>query len=142
MTIAANIAARKAREAVCAQARKDAEEIVAAYEGQPDAFWACLGALCDARLPKVGPNPQAATEAPVKAGRTPPADVEEILEEIDATLERINDLPERAQEFGESVGATLRGIAETIELTGMATAAQQRAITNISAGVGRWFKDD
>ena len=136
MSVADNIAARQVRERAIAEAR----EIVELYKDYPPEFWVVLGALCYDKAPPPPPE----SKAPAKPKPTKPQtpEVDDFLEQIDEVLERIDNMPDRAAEFGESVGATVRGIAETVEHTGVVTDAQARAVNNIAAGVGRWFKDE
>lgn len=55
-------------------------------------------------------------------------------------LALIEELPSRADEFGESVGEKLRDIAETIENTGEVTEGQRTAIENMAGGIRRWIR--
>jgi hypothetical protein len=55
------------------------------------------------------------------------------------TIERCEDLPDRAAEFHESVTERLSGIAETIERRQSVTEGQRSAISNMADGVERWL---
>lgn len=60
------------------------------------------------------------------------------LEEIDEAESMLDDLPERAEDFADSVRETLSSIRGWIEENSHVTPAQESAISNIEAGIGKW----
>lgn len=68
-----------------------------------------------------------------------PADLEE-LEQCDRILALCDDVPERGEEFAESVRGKVESIRDWIEEHGEATEAQQQALDNMEEAVGRWIK--
>lgn len=73
---------------------------------------------------------------------SPNNEVRWALKQCDEICELIEDLPETAFDFGESVGEKVRGIAQTIERTNEVTKPQQSALDNMQAGVERWLERD
>jgi len=68
------------------------------------------------------------------------SEVAKALELADSILEKITDLPERAEEFGDSVESKVISISETIESRNHVTPAQMNALENMLAGVERWIR--
>lgn len=64
---------------------------------------------------------------------------EDALRLCDEILSNIDLLPDRAQEFGESVGDKIRSISATIEEMEHVTSNQWNAIQNMGNGVKRWL---
>lgn len=105
--------------------------------------------------PKCHPKPRNATRPPDKAwgpngGNGSPKIVDPAeradedfknltLEMGEEILEMIDELPSRAQDFGESAADTVRSIMESIESRGFATQGQAVALGNIQSGVEKWF---
>ena len=67
-------------------------------------------------------------------------DTEETIAWCESIIDLIDELPERAYEFAESVGEKVRSIMETIEESGRVTEGQITALENIESGVSRWFR--
>lgn len=67
-------------------------------------------------------------------------DVEDGIILCEDLLERIDELPERAEVFTESVRETVSGIMLTIESKNVVTPNQIRALENIADGVNRWLE--
>ena len=63
----------------------------------------------------------------------------EAIEWCEMILEMIDELPDRAADFGESCGETVRGIRESIEQHQKITDGQRTALENIQRGVSRWL---
>lgn len=139
MSLESNIAARKSAETIAELVVDTIAELKAAH-GMPavKVFFAVIRDVFAEEL-TVEPKP-AATPERVRES-TGDDDADATLEEIEAALELVDDLPDRAQEFGESVSEKLRAIAETIERTGEVTERQQTAIDNMSAGIRKWMRD-
>lgn len=53
--------------------------------------------------------------------------------------DRCDEIPERGEDFAESVQAKLESIIETIERTEHVTPAQKQAIENMEHGIERWL---
>ena len=74
--------------------------------------------------------------------KTPIANIEDwedALELCEGIIEKIDELPDRAQEFGESVGEKIRSISETIEQQERVSDRQLAAIQNMGRGVDKWL---
>lgn len=67
-------------------------------------------------------------------------DWEGALDEIDEALDDINELPDRAADFAESVEEKLRGIDQWITNASHVTDAQMEAIENIRDGIDKWME--
>jgi hypothetical protein len=67
------------------------------------------------------------------------ADWEQALKDISEALGMIDDLPERAEDFGQSVQMKLDDMAGWIEENERVTPAQLDAIENMKAGLERWL---
>ena len=61
---------------------------------------------------------------------------------IDEVIEKIEDLPEKAEDFGQSAMQTLEGIQGWITSNEHITDAQMSAVDNIAQGVEKWFHDE
>jgi peptidoglycan hydrolase CwlO-like protein len=75
-------------------------------------------------------------------------DAETALEDIDETLDVIQDLEDnydrtwdRGQDFLEDVRAKLTEVRETIEENGFVTSNQEKAIYNWGKGVRNWHPE-
>ncbi len=108
-----------------------------------DAMTALLGMVSDARRESTALPSVTIERLPPKPSddREPATDPEvaEALELCDLVISMIDDLPTAGVEFGESVGDRVRGIAETIDHTGVVTANQRNALDNMRAGIERWL---
>jgi hypothetical protein len=60
---------------------------------------------------------------------------------INETLELIDELPEEAEEFGESVREKLEDIMGWAEARNHITEGQVAAVENMDAGVRKWLGD-
>lgn len=73
-----------------------------------------------------------------------PKNVADALEQIERTLEQIEDLPDEkylaGADFFESVKEKLESMAQTIEKSKRVTERQTQAIERMSAGVAKWVK--
>ena len=67
-------------------------------------------------------------------------DWEDALEQCQAIEELIDDLPERAEDFADSVLEKIQSIASWIEEKEHVTEGQLAAIENMHAGVSRWLE--
>jgi len=65
--------------------------------------------------------------------------VNEAVELCEEIYEMIDDLPERAEEFGDSVKAKTLDIHKTIEDREVVTPMQMQALQNMRAGLEKWF---
>lgn len=63
---------------------------------------------------------------------------EDALATCDNILDSLDDLPERAEDFRESVKEKVSSIREWIEKNKEVTAAQLKALQNMEDGVARW----
>lgn len=63
----------------------------------------------------------------------------EALEQCDRIAEMVEDLPDRAADFGIGVGEKTADIRLTIEQMQTVTSNQQDALDNMEAGVSRWL---
>ncbi len=84
--------------------------------------------------------------SPKKPGLTVAADEldDEVLSAIelaDEALEMIDDLPDAAYDFGESVKEKLTDIRSSIIQHNRVSDKQRQAIENMAAGIGRWVRD-
>jgi hypothetical protein len=61
------------------------------------------------------------------------------LEDIEAALADVPDLPDRAEEFANSVDEKLRSIHEWVTEHDHITDAQQDAVANMISGVDKWL---
>jgi len=68
-------------------------------------------------------------------------DIEVALELISEIEQLVEDLPERAEDFGMSVQETANDIAVHIEETSHVTKKQITALENMLDGLQRWFHD-
>jgi hypothetical protein len=82
------------------------------------------------------------TGAPVATPELKPKskikDWELAIEQCDSILDSLEELPERAADFQESVEDKVAGIREWIEKNKDVTAAQLTALQNMEDGVSRW----
>lgn len=62
------------------------------------------------------------------------------IDQCEAVIARLDELPERAEDFAEGVRETLEGIVIGIRERREVTAAQCVAIDNIERGVEKWIK--
>jgi hypothetical protein len=65
--------------------------------------------------------------------------VNDVVTLCEAIYEMIDELPERAEEFGDSVKNKTLDIQKTIEDRNAATPAQVQALENMKAGLERWI---
>lgn len=66
-------------------------------------------------------------------------DWQSALDEIDGALESVGELPERAEDFADSVRDRLLSIQVWIEGNEHVTDDQWSAIENMAAGIARWL---
>jgi len=64
---------------------------------------------------------------------------EDYLGLIEETIDKIEDLPEKAEDFGYSVLQTLEGIQGWVSSKGHITDGQKAAVDNIAGGVDSWL---
>jgi len=135
--------------AIVVRARNDAVVYVSCLRESADqlasdrarvAFWEVVRDAAAALLPEPEPRPRAA--APKRTDVTPPADPEcdrarEIGEEL---LELLDDLPDAAADFVDSVRECAEGILETIADTGDVSERQFAALQNMLDGAKRWMR--
>jgi len=57
---------------------------------------------------------------------------------VKSILKLVEDLPEEAEEFGDSVSSKALSIQEWVESKGKATEPQLKALENMEAGLERW----
>lgn len=74
-----------------------------------------------------------------KAAATLTEEVQDALAQAESIMEMIDELPDRAADFGESVGDSVREVMETMERLNTVTTKQQQALDNWESGVGRWI---
>lgn len=67
---------------------------------------------------------------------------EEFVEECDRVLDRIDDLPERAEDFADGVREKIEGMRSWSTENEHVTEAMSDAVENIDGGVGRWLDRD
>lgn len=65
---------------------------------------------------------------------------EEAIEQCEAILLSVDDLPERAEDFGISIAEKVNDIKAWIEKNEHVTEAQQEALDNMESGVARWLE--
>lgn len=65
---------------------------------------------------------------------------EDWLSTIRGAISDAGDLPERAEDFADSVKEKLGSIEAWVEEKKHITDAQQSAVANMEAGIGRWMK--
>lgn len=80
-------------------------------------------------------DPPAQTEPPARR-----PDWERSLEQCEAILEAIDDLPERAADFAASVQEKVESISDWIEGHETVTSAQAAALDNMERGVHAWLE--
>jgi hypothetical protein len=68
-------------------------------------------------------------------------DVTEALKFCDLILRRIEDLPERAFEFGASVEEKVTGMRKWIDEKKHVTPKMQAALENIYSGMKKWLRE-
>ncbi len=90
-----------------------------------------------------GDAPTAAPPAPRPAPKPLPADApasewEEFVGEAQDLLARLDDLPERAEDFADGVRERLEGMIEWAKEKEHVTEAMQSALGNMESGVARW----
>lgn len=68
--------------------------------------------------------------------------VPEVLEFIELLLAKVDDLPERADDFAIGVEEQTRGILETVNKTKRVTQKQWDALQNMDGGCDRWIERD
>ncbi len=66
--------------------------------------------------------------------------VEEALELVDSIVDGCGQIPERGQEYAESVSERATDIGRTIEERQFVTDKQMSALENMLAGVNRWIE--
>lgn len=64
---------------------------------------------------------------------------EQYAEKITTYLEKIDALPEQAEDFANSVQEKLQSILEWVEKNEVITDRQQDAVNNICDGIDRWL---
>jgi hypothetical protein len=62
------------------------------------------------------------------------------LELCDEILELVDDLPEKAEEFADSVRNLVLSMRGSIEQWGRATVGQKTALENVKRGVENWLE--
>lgn len=67
-------------------------------------------------------------------------DWEDWLSTIRGAISMADDLPERAEDFADSVKEKLESIEVWVEENKHITDSQQNAVANMEAGIGRWMK--
>lgn len=65
---------------------------------------------------------------------------DEAIEQCDNILELIDELPERAEDFGMSVGEKVASIKTWIEQNDHVTDAQKQSLDNMQGAVLRWIR--
>jgi hypothetical protein len=65
--------------------------------------------------------------------------VEEAQQLVDEILTLVDDLPEQAEEFGDSVRDKAMDISEFIEDRNHVTSGQLQALRNMREGIARWL---
>jgi hypothetical protein len=68
-------------------------------------------------------------------------EVLEALKQCERIAEMCGEVPERGEEFADSVASGVREIAETIQQQNRITADQQRALDNWESGVAKWIRE-
>jgi Zn finger protein HypA/HybF involved in hydrogenase expression len=92
----------------------------------------------DPGCPKCNPKPVRLTGVdPVRQAK----EVNAALDQCQEILSQVEQLPSRAEDFGESVADQVRDVAVTIGKTNRVTTGQQRALDNWQAGVEAWFHE-
>jgi len=86
-------------------------------------------------LPRACKEPKPAAPEPTRNGDATRA----ALETAGRILEKVEDLPTEARDFGVSVEETTRGIIETICRTERVTYGQREALENMEHGVDAWL---
>lgn len=143
MTLESNIAHRKAAHAaaeLCVEfINETLKELVAAHtiDALP-AFFATLRHVYGKNLAVAAEQPIA--EPPQVPTRPQGNDVDAALESIDESLQLVDEVPERGQDFAESVAGKLRSIANKIEESDEVTPGQVQAIENMRGGLERWTR--
>ena len=66
--------------------------------------------------------------------------VPEVVEFCESLLEKIEELPDEAEDFSDSVRRRVEGILEWVEDKQTFTQNQRRALYNIDDGVERWLE--
>lgn len=61
------------------------------------------------------------------------------LDQCARILEMVDELPERASDFGESVGEKVADMAKWIEANKTVTEKQREALDNMESGAERWL---
>lgn len=118
--------------------RKEAQEIIDLIGYKPSRFWEVLIELASEKLPpKPEPIPFTPTKVhkPKRRGELTPEYAYEVCDEIESLAD---DVPERAEDFAESVCETSAGIRETIEQRDSVTEKQITALENIRDGLRKW----
>lgn len=69
-------------------------------------------------------------------------DVKEALELAQFILDHADDLPDRAEEFAESVREKAASMKEWIQAHNRVTNMQFQALENMQAGVEKWLERD
>jgi hypothetical protein len=140
MSIEANVVARKAASDVCELINGELKTLIDRFGiDAVKPFFALLREVYGKNLEML----PAAAPAPVSLDRKRRSVIDECgdaLELIDEALEIAERVPERGQEYAESVTSTLNGIAATIERTDKVTENQLAAIENIKSGLERWVE--
>ena len=67
--------------------------------------------------------------------------VQETLDQIRDALYDARDIPERGEDFADSVIEKLKDIKATIEETGRVTGPQGDAVENMHAGIRCWLRE-
>lgn len=80
------------------------------------------------------------SKAVQSTGRVDEGDWEHALEVIEEALASLDDLPERAEDFRESVRDKLESICDWVAEHESITGAQATAVNNMIAGIERWLE--
>jgi hypothetical protein len=75
----------------------------------------------------------------VQVNEPNPKDIDEALELAAEIQDLVEELPERAEDFGISVAEQAADIARDIEKKGRVTRKQLEALRNMLAGVQNWL---
>ena len=67
-------------------------------------------------------------------------EADEAISLCDEILKKIDELPERAEDFGDSVKTKVEDMQIWIEEHNTVTAAQAKALENMNAGVYKWLE--
>jgi methyl-accepting chemotaxis protein len=151
MTIQQNIADRQSAE----QLYRQAGELLAPEVGKMTAgarliFWRMMRDLVSRALQKADPttkvvigilNEAMKQHQPRKLRtREPSQDVKDALDLCLTIQEMAEEVPERGQDFANSVSSKAADIASTIEERDCVTEAQMSALENMYSGLERWVQ--